>query len=62
MNNDDINIYGKSGVATVHSEDKVLPNIWYAGYIDSEEHPLSIAVITENSVNEGISQEIAMNC
>lgn len=56
---DSVEIVGKSGLATVHSEDILLPNGWFVGYIDDASHPLAVCVVTENSGDSDISAQVA---
>lgn len=53
-------ICGKAGTAISSTDDSLYPNAWFAGYIETIEHPLAICVVTEQSyADENVSAVIA---
>ena len=46
---DTIKICGKDGTAISSTDESLYPNCWFVGYIDDEEHPLTISIVLEQS-------------
>ncbi|HWQ57732.1 MAG TPA: penicillin-binding transpeptidase domain-containing protein [Clostridia bacterium] len=46
-------VCGKTGTAEVSSSADILPHAWFAGFIDSGEHPYAICVVIENGGGGG---------
>jgi len=46
-------IAGKTGTAQVSESDEIEPNAWFVGFVNDEDHPLSIAVVLEDAGSGG---------